>query len=42
MITVYYKSGNAQWKYELEQSEYDYIIKNILDDEPDLQEMFDD
>ena len=42
MITVYYKSGNAQWKYELEQSEYEYIIKNVLEDKPDLQEMFDD
>lgn len=42
MITVYYKSGNTQWKYELEQSEYDYIIKNVLEDQPDLQEMFDD
>lgn len=42
MITVYYKSGAAQWKYELEQSEYEYIIKNVLEDKPDLQEMFDD
>ncbi|TAN56015.1 MAG: hypothetical protein EPN20_19495 [Magnetospirillum sp.] len=42
MITVYYKSGTAQWKYELEDTEHDYIIKNVLDDSPDLQEMFDD
>lgn len=42
MITVYYKSGNAQWKYELEETEFDYIIKNVLDDKPDLREMFED
>ena len=42
MITVYYKSGTAQWKYELEDAEHDYIIKNVLDDSPDLTEMFDD
>ncbi|SEH26951.1 hypothetical protein [Magnetospirillum fulvum] len=42
MITVYYKSGDAQWKYELEESEHEYIIKNVLEDNPDLTEMFDD
>lgn len=42
MITVYYKSGNAQWKYELEEAEHTYIIKNVLEDNPDLDEMFDD
>jgi hypothetical protein len=42
MITVYYKSGNAQWKYELEEAEHDYIIKNLLEDNPDINEMFDD
>jgi len=42
MITVYYKSGTAQWKYELEDAEHDYIIKNVLEDSPDLAEMFDD
>jgi hypothetical protein len=42
MITVYYKSGTAQWKYELEDTEHDYIIKNVLEDNPDLTEMFDD
>ncbi len=42
MITVYYKSGSAQWKYELEEAEYDYIIKNLLEDKPDIAEMFDD
>jgi len=42
MITVYYKSGNAQWKYELDESEHQYIIKNVLDDSPDINDMFDD
>ncbi|HLO78966.1 MAG TPA: hypothetical protein VK196_21120 [Magnetospirillum sp.] len=42
MITVYYKSGNAQWKYELDEAEHDYIIKNLLEDNPDIEEMFDD
>lgn len=42
MITVYYKSGTAQWKYELEESEHDYIIKNVLEDNPSIEEMFDD
>ncbi|HSV28204.1 MAG TPA: hypothetical protein VLL76_01560 [Candidatus Omnitrophota bacterium] len=42
MITVYYKSGSAQWKYELDESEHDYIIKNVLEDKPDVEEMFDD
>lgn len=42
MITVYYKSGSAQWKYELDEGEHDYIIKNVLEDNPDLDEMFDD
>lgn len=42
MITVYYKSGRAQWKYELDESEHEYIIKNVLEDNPDIAEMFDD
>jgi hypothetical protein len=42
MITVYYKSGDAQWKYELDESEHAYIIKNVLEDNPDLGEMFED
>lgn len=42
MITVYYKSGAAQWKYELDEGEHDYIIKNVLEDNPDKSEMFDD
>lgn len=42
MITVYYKSGSAQWKYELDETEHEYIIKNVLEDNPDVEEMFDD
>lgn len=42
MITVYYKSGSAQWKYELDETEHQYIIENVLDDNPDINEMFDD
>jgi hypothetical protein len=42
MITVYYKSGSAQWKYELEETEHQYIIKNLMEDQPDIEEMFDD
>jgi hypothetical protein len=42
MITVYYKSGSAQWKYELADEEYEYVISNVMEDDPDPQEMFDD
>lgn len=42
MITVYYKSGTAQWKYELEETEHQYIIKNLMEDKPDITEMFED
>jgi hypothetical protein len=42
MIAVYYKSGSTQWKYELDEAEYDYVIKNVLEDNPDTGEMFDD
>ncbi|CAA7620793.1 hypothetical protein [Magnetospirillum sp. UT-4] len=42
MITVYYKSGTAQWKYELEEDEHAYIIKNLLEENPDIDELFDD
>lgn len=42
MITVYYKSGEAQWKYELDETEHSYIIKNVLEDNPNVEELFDD
>lgn len=42
MKTVYYKSGDAEWKYELEDDEHDNIINNILADNPDFEEMLND
>lgn len=42
MKTVYYKSGDAEWKYELEDEEYDNIITNLLEDQPDFEEMLAD
>lgn len=42
MIAVYFQSGEIQWKYELDEAEHDYIIKNVLEDSPDMAEMLDD
>ncbi len=42
MKTVYYKSGEAEWKYELEDDQYDEIIEAILEDETDPEEMLQD
>ncbi len=42
MKTVYFKSGEAHWKYELEDEEYDNIIRNIQEDKPDVEEMLSD
>ena len=42
MITVYYKSAKAQWKYELEESEHAYIVKNLMEESPDIKEMFEE
>jgi len=42
MKTVYYKSGDAEWKYELEDSEHDNIITNLKEDKVDLEEMMQD
>jgi hypothetical protein len=42
MKTVYYKSGDAEWKYELEDAELDNIIRNLEDDDVDLEEMMQD
>jgi hypothetical protein len=42
MITVYYKSSEAQWKYELENDEHAYIIKSLMDEKPDIKEMFEE
>ncbi|PKU23189.1 hypothetical protein CWS72_18300 [Telmatospirillum siberiense] len=42
MKTVYFKSGDAEWKYELEDQEYDQIIQGILEDGTDFDEMLDE
>ena len=42
MKTVYFKSGEAEWKYELDDEEYQNIIDNILEDGTDFEEMLDD
>ncbi len=42
MISIYYKSDTAQWKFELSDEEHAYIIKNIMEENPDIQEMFDE
>jgi hypothetical protein len=42
MISVYYKSETAQWKFELSDEEHAYIIKNVMEESPDIQEMFDE
>jgi hypothetical protein len=42
MKTVYFKSGDAEWKYELDDEEFENIIENILEDGTDLEEMLDD
>ncbi len=42
MKTVYFKSGEAEWKYELDDEEFQNIIDNILEDGTDFEEMLDD
>ncbi len=42
MITVYYKSNKAQWKYELEEEEHKYIVQNLMEESPDIKEMFEE
>lgn len=42
MKTVYFKSGDAEWKYELDDQEYDQIIQGILEDGTDFDEMLDE
>jgi hypothetical protein len=42
MKTIYFKSGDSEWKYELDDEEHDNIIQNILEDNPDFEEMLDD
>ncbi len=42
MKTVYFKSGDAEWKYELDDAEHEQIIKGILEDGTDFEEMLDE
>ena len=42
MKTVYFKSGEAEWKYELDDEEFQNVINNILEDGTDFEEMLDD
>ena len=42
MKSVYFKSGDAEWKYDLEDEEYQQIIKGVLEDGSDFDEMLDD
>ena len=42
MKTVYFKSGEAQWKYELDDDQYQDIIDSIEEDGIDHQELLDD
>ena len=42
MKTVYFKSGDAEWKYELDDEEFQNVIENILEDGTDFEEMLDD
>ncbi len=42
MITVYYKSSQSQWKYELEEGEHQEIIKNLMEELPDVKGMFEE
>lgn len=42
MKSVYFKSGDAEWKYEVEDEDYDNIVKGILEDGTDFEEMLED
>jgi hypothetical protein len=42
MKTVYFKSGDAEWKYELDDVEHEQIIKSIIEDGTDFEEMLDE
>jgi hypothetical protein len=42
MKTVYFKSGEAEWKYELDDKEHEQIIQGILEDGTDFEEMLDE
>jgi hypothetical protein len=42
MKTVYFKSGEAEWKYELDDEQYQEIIEGIEEDGTDHQELLDE
>ncbi len=43
MKCVYFQSGDNQWKFELEDQEYENIIQNLLAEEDlDVEEMLDE
>ncbi|MBF0375313.1 MAG: hypothetical protein HQL38_02035 [Alphaproteobacteria bacterium] len=42
MKTIYFKAGPSEWKYELDDAEYDLVIKSVLEDEPDLEDLLDE
>ncbi|MDR3441371.1 hypothetical protein [Telmatospirillum sp.] len=42
MKTVYFKSGDAEWKYELDDKEHEQIIHGIIQDGTDFEEMLDE
>jgi hypothetical protein len=42
MKTVYFKSGEAEWKYQLDDQEHEQIIRGIIEDGTDFEEMLDE
>ena len=42
MKTVYFKSGDAEWKYEIDDEEHEQIIQGIIDDGTDFDEMLEE
>lgn len=42
MKTVYYKAGDAEWKYELEDEEHDGIVQALVQENADLEKMVDE
>ncbi|MGC2855391.1 hypothetical protein ACM64Y_07940 [Novispirillum sp. DQ9] len=42
MKTVYYKAGDAEWKYELDDEEFDGIVQALTQENADLEGMVDE
>ncbi len=42
MKTVYYKAGDAEWKYELDDQEFDSIVQALVQENADLEKMVDE